>query len=86
MHDRIENFFASNDFSNIRDNNLDGGQKTNQIQFSGEEFSVFLDSENAKKVSILYILEEKPVSDLLTDIVDMGLQEQLEKWAPKVLE
>ena len=94
----IDEFFDNHSFNGngkSKDSNKQkSGSKTSEnqnikpdnITYEDREYSVYLNSENAKKISILSILTEKSVSDLLTEMVHESINQRLREWAHQIIE
>ena len=79
----IDEFFDNHSFNGNGKSktNVKQQSKSEIIPYTAGKYCIYLDSEEAKKISMLTILDEKSVSDLLTDMVNARLNERLKEWA-----
>ena len=85
VHDKIEEFFASHKFNGNGKVYKKEQARSEPVACHEGEFSIFLGSEEAKKISILSILDEKSVPDLLTEMVSETTDNRLKNWAKKII-
>ena len=79
----IEEFFEEHTFNGSPSKQQETASQ--EIPCTAGEYSIYIDSEKAKKVSILSILDEKSVSELLTSIINEQTNKRLKNWAKKIV-
>ena len=87
-HNIIDDFFEKHSFNGNGKSEPETKQqsKSRSKPCSAGKYCIEIDSETAKKISILTILDDKPVSDLLTGIVTARANERLKKWAQQIID